>query len=162
MRSLIFQISNRPLTQSEWASEDVLVNLRSKFDIDYVITLKGNERKRALKKGLKKVLPSGLFTFNADDCSLTYNGGIDEWCKHFVYCINLVVNSITPENVIDMKDMGIYNLDKLIFGYGKYTQFVSAECDELFGLVDFMKYYVKPLNNVGDKLYISGVYSCHF
>lgn len=162
MHSIIFQVSTRPIAQDQYVDED-RINEGELVIIDYTETLTETDRRKAINRLAEKILPSGMFTLNPDNESLTYKGGYAEWSKEYAEEIKERANAIDPTNA--MKATGpVWQLQKYIINpLATDCVFINAFY-EGEGTAERSRTLMKMFSDmqIGQKLYIGRVYDYHF
>lgn len=162
MHSLIFQVATRPINREQFVNQDNITEGEMAY-LDYASSLNATDRKVAIKRLAEKLLPSGMFTLNPDGESMTYKGGYTEWSKEYAEGINDRAKAITPTNT--MKATGpVWQLQKYIINpLATDCLFINAFY-EGEGTAERSRTLMKIVSDmqIGQKLYIGGVYDYHF
>ena len=162
MHSIIFQISDQPITREERIGIDH-IEAGDMTSLDYAYEVSEEERKESIHDLVERILPKGMFTLGEDGDTLAFQGGFTEWRKRYLDTIRCKVEDIDEENVMQWVGPA-YQLQKAILNpLATDTLFVTDFANN-YGLAERSRELMTMIGNLptGERLYIGAVVGYHF
>ena len=162
MHSVIYQISDQPITIDEFIGIDhIEVGDMTSFDYAYEISVE--EREECIRDLVKRILPTGMFTLGEDGGTLVFQGGFTEWRKSYLDIIRCKMEEIDEENI--MKWVGpAYQLQKTILNPLETDALFITDFADCYGQAERSRELMTMIGNLqtGERLYIGAVMGYHF
>lgn len=162
MHSVIYQISDQPITRDEFIGIDHIEG-GDMTSFDYAYENIEEERKEYIRDLVERILPKGMFTLGEDGETLIFQGGFTEWRKSYLDIIRDKVEEIDEENI--MKWVGpTYQLQKAILNPLDTDALFITDFANGYGLAERSRELMTMIGNLqtGERLYIGTVVGYHF
>lgn len=162
MHSIIYQISDQPITRDEFISIDHIEG-GDMTSFDYAYENIEEERKEYIRDLVERILSKGMFKLGEDGETLVFQGGFTEWRKSYLDTIRCKVAAIDEENI--MKWVGpAYQLQKAILNPLDTDALFITDFANGYGLAERSRELMTIIGNLqtGERLYIGAVVGYHF
>lgn len=162
MHSIIYQISNQPISKEEHIGVDH-IEAGDMTSLDYAYESSEEERKENIRCLVEHILPKEMFSLNEDGETIVYQSGFAEWRKSYLDTIHTRMADINEENI--MKWVGpAYQLQKAILNPLCTDALFVTDFSNGYGLAERSRELMTIIGSleIGDKLYIGAVFGYHF
>lgn len=106
MHSIIYQISNQPISKEEHIGVDH-IEAGDMTSLDYAYESSEEERKENIRCLVEHILPKEMFSLNEDGETIVYQSGFAEWRKSYLDTIHTRMADINEENIMKWGRSGL-------------------------------------------------------
>lgn len=162
MHSIIYQISNQPISKEEHIGVDH-IEAGDMTSLDYAYETSEEERKENIRCLAERILPKDMFSLSEDGETLVFQSGFAEWRKGNLDTIHTRVADINEENIMEWVGPA-YQLQKAILNPLCTDALFVTDFSNGYGLAERSRELMTIIGNleIGDKLYVGAVFGYHF
>lgn len=160
MHSNIVQIATEPIASNNYLNGNTLEIAYN--PVDYVYEISEEDRKEFITDLVEKFLPKGMFSL-ADDGSIIYNGGIEEWKKQWVATIRETANKLTADNIFT-NPCYLYDTKKCLWDALDLGTLFYLSPENYQSYAEKSTIFMSYVDSLmpGTKLYVGGVLGYHY
>ena len=160
MYGIVFQISTSPIDSDDYIGIDAV----SEGDIagfNYLYDTEEGERSELIHDLVERILPKGMFTLEADNETLVYQGGFEVWSKSYLDLIRTKTEAIDEDNIMEWIGPA-FQLQKAIVNPLESPDYFVLESDS-YGTVERSRDLMLLVGKLeaGAKLYIGEILGYH-
>ena len=160
MYEIVFQNSTSPIDSDDYIGIDA-VSEGDMAGFNYLYDTEEGERSELIHDLVERILPKGMFTLEADNETLVYQGGFEVWSKSYLDLIRTKTEAIDEDNI--MEGIGpAFQLQKAIVNPLESPDYFVLESDS-YGTVERSRDLMLLVGKLeaGAKLYIGEILGYH-
>lgn len=160
MHGIVFQISTSPIDSDDYIGIDT-VSEGDMAGFNYLYDTEEGERSELIHDLVERILPKVMFTLDADNETIVYQGGFEEWRKSYLDLIRTKTEAIDEGNI--MKWIGpVYQLQKAIVNPLESPDYFVLESDS-YGTAERSRELMLMVGKLeaGAKIYVGEILGYH-
>lgn len=160
MYGIVFQISTSPIDSDDYIGIDA-VSEGDMAGFNYLYDTEEGERSELIHDLVERILPKGMFTLEADNETLVYQGGFEVWSKSYLDLIQTKTEAIDEDNIMEWIGPA-FQLQKAIVNPLESPDYFVLESDS-YGTVERSRDLMLLVGKLeaGAKLYIGEILGYH-
>ncbi len=160
MHGIVFQISTSPIDSDDYIGIDT-VSEGDMAGFNYLYDTEEGERSELIHDLAERILPKGMFTLEADNETLVYQGGFEVWSKSYLDLIRTKTEAIDEDNIMEWIGPA-FQLQKAIVNPLESPDYFVLESDS-YGTAERSRDLMLLVGKLKDgaKLYIGEILGYH-